>query len=117
MPERFNLDATLALLGKGMYALIGHICFDAGLYGFIVVAGVAIAGYVLRSSRYGHPLLVVARKLGIVCVILVLPGVFILTSSHCLPPIGVLNISPLAFVIFWSWICLHLSAEEMNFSL
>jgi hypothetical protein len=115
MTPSFNLDTALAMLGQGLYAVFGHICFDAGLYGLVMALLLAIAGLILRSTRYGPPLFVVSRKLGLFCGILAAPGALILISAHHLPAIGAFNISPLAFVIFWTWISLHLAAEEFNF--
>jgi hypothetical protein len=47
--------------------------------------------------------------------LLAFPGCISLIASHGLPPAGVANVNSIAFVIFWSLICVHLSAEEMNY--
>ena len=113
--QSFNLDAALAMLVRGLYAIVGHICFDAGLYGLGMAALTAFAGLITRSTRYGLPLLMASRKLALLCSILVAPGALIMAVTHHLPPTGAFNVSPLAFMVFWSWIGLHLAAEQFNF--
>ncbi|SRR5579875_2630763 len=117
MPERFNLDATLAALGQAAGALVCHALFDAAVHGLAVAAAVAAVGLLIarRQSRLGRPLLAAGRKLGIFCAALAVPGLISLLTSGRLPPVGVFHFSSLGFVVFWSLISLHLSAEEMNF--
>jgi hypothetical protein len=114
-PQAFNLDTALTTLGQGLYAVAGHICFEAGLYGLATAFLIAVSGLIVRSTRYGVPLLVVSRKLALFCSILALPGALILAFTHQLPAIGAFKVWPLAYVIFWTWISLHLAAEEFNF--
>jgi hypothetical protein len=115
MNPSFNLDSALVMLGQGLYAVVGHICFDAGLYGLVTAVLIAISGGITHSTKYGAPLLVVSRKLAIFCGILSAPGAIILATAHQLPSIGSFQVTPIAFIIFWSWISLHLAAEEFNF--
>ena len=115
MNSPFNLDSALTMLGQGLYAVVGHICFEAGLYGLFTALLIAVSGCVTRLTRYGLPLLVVSRKLAVFCSILIAPGTIILATTHQLPATGAFQVTPVAFIIFWSWISLHLAAEEFNF--
>jgi hypothetical protein len=103
------------MLGQGLYAVVGHICFVAGVYGLVTACLIAISGCFARSTKYGLPLLVVSRKLVIFCGILAAPGTVILAITHQLPSTGAFEVTPIAFIIFWTWISLHLAAEEFNF--
>jgi hypothetical protein len=57
----------------------------------------------------------VGKRLSIFCALLMLPGIFSLIFAGGLPSTGVFSINSLGFIVFWSLICVHLSAEEMNY--
>ncbi len=59
--------------------------------------------------------MIVCRRLCLVCVVVMIPGLAALATAHALPSAGVANINSLAFLGFWGLICVHLSAEEMNY--
>jgi hypothetical protein len=115
--DRFDLDATLAAISQACTALFCHALFLAALHGLAVAAVVGISGYFIatRGVRFGKPLVAVSRKLFIFCGVLTVPGLGALLFSGHLPPVGVFHFSSLGFIVFWSVISLHLSAEEMNF--
>jgi len=115
--EPFNLDQTLISFGQALRAVVCHVWFDAALHGLLMALLLGLAGFVLykRRTRFGKPLMAVCRRLSLFCLVLMLPGGLALATSGQLPPTGVFHISSLGFLAFWSLICLHLSAEEMNF--
>src|SRR5205814_6820305 len=115
--EGFNLDETMNMVGQAFYGVTCHIWFDAALHGLIIAAFIGIAGLLLRYRKhnYGKPLLAVCWKLSLFCLLLAAPGAVVLLMSGHLPSTGAFRISSLGFIVFWSWISLHLSAEEMNF--
>lgn len=115
--EHFDLQATVSSVWHAFIGLICHIGFDAAVYGMILALLIGLIGFVLkrRKTRFGKPLMAVCRKLVIFCACLMLPGVFALVFKHALPPTGVLHVSSLGFIVFWSLIAVHLSAEEMNY--
>lgn len=115
--EHFNLEQTMHSVGIALQAVTGHIFFDAALHGLIIALVIALVGLVLllRKQKYGQPLTIVAGKLSIACLIMMLPGFFFLLKQHQLPSTGVFHINSLGFIVFWVWISLHLSAEEINF--
>lgn len=115
--ENFDLHATLEACGQAAGAIICHVFFQAALHGLIMALGVGLVGFILnqRGSRPGKPLLNVCGKLSIFCLIVMIPGIISLILQHKLPDVGVYNVNSLGFIVFWTLICLHLSAEEMNF--
>jgi hypothetical protein len=115
--DKFDLQATLDSAGVAFQAVTCHIFFDAALHGLVIAAIIGIVGAVLwsRKHKYGRPFVMVCKKLAIACCIMATPGIISLALSHQLPPTGAFHINSLGFILFWSWICLHLSAEEMNF--
>jgi hypothetical protein len=115
--DRFNLDATLQMAGQAATAVFCNIVLAAAGHGLILAFLVACLGLVLttRKHRYGRPLLVVAGKIAIVCAVMAIPGSIFWLSTHHLPATGTFQVSSLGFLVFWSWISLHLCAEEMNF--
>jgi hypothetical protein len=115
--DKFDLQATLDAAGTAFQAVCCHIFFDAALHGIVIAALLGIVGAILwkRKQRFGRPLVMVSKKLAIACSIMALPGIISLALSKELPPTGAFHINSLGFILFWSWICLHLSAEEMNF--
>ncbi len=115
--EHFNLDATLALVGQAFAALICHIGFDAAYHGLIFAALIGVSGIIMgaRGLRFGKPLVAVCKKLSLFCVLLITPGLLCLAITGQLPSTGTFQISSAGFIAFWSLICLHLSAEEMNY--
>jgi DMSO/TMAO reductase YedYZ heme-binding membrane subunit len=115
--EHFDLNAFLASIQSAFIGLLAHVCFDAGIHGLAFAVLILISGLVLgaRKSKFSRPLVSVSKKLAIFCAILCIPGVIALIGSGSLPSTGNLHVSTLGFIAFWSLICLHLSAEEMNF--
>ncbi|HEY9785461.1 MAG TPA: hypothetical protein V6D17_08675 [Candidatus Obscuribacterales bacterium] len=114
--ETFNLQATLDAIGQALAAIICHVVFDAGIHGLVMASCVGLIGFVLhkRGVRYGKPLMNVFRRLSIFCGIIMIPGFAALVTTGKLPPVGVYNVNSAGFICFWSLICLHISAEEMN---
>jgi hypothetical protein len=117
MEESFNLHATIVAVQQAMFAVVCHILFDAAVHGLVMAMAVGVAGFVLnaRKNRFGKPLMNVCRRVSLICSILAFPGVLAILFLGHLPPAGVYNANSIGFVIFWSLICLHLSAEEMNY--
>ena len=117
MEETFNLDQTVEAIRQAIFAVTCHMVFDAALHGLIMALAVGLLGFVLKSraNRFGVPLLNVCRRLSLLCIILMLPGAVTLVVQGHLPPTGVYNVNSVGFVIFWSLICLHNAAEEMNY--
>ncbi|HEY9869204.1 MAG TPA: hypothetical protein V6D08_08560 [Candidatus Obscuribacterales bacterium] len=115
--EKFNLDSALASAWQAFQAVVCHIGFEAALHGlaFAFLLGLAGLVFIRRGQRFGRPLVAVCFKLSLFCLVLMLPGVMALVLSGRLPATGTLKISSLGFIVFWSLISLHLSAEEMNF--
>ena len=115
--ESFNLHQTVAAAGQAFQAVVCHIFFDAGLHGLAMALVLGLVGVVLykRKHRLGLPFMAVCRRLSIFCGVLIVPGLITLISAGHLPSTGVLSINSLGLVVFWSLICVHLSAEEMNY--
>jgi hypothetical protein len=114
--EKFDLHTTLKAIGQAGLAVVCHMVFKFALHGLFMAVLLAVIGAILlrKSHRFGPPLLVVARRVAIVCLFLCLPGASALVLYGSLPPAGVFNINSIGFVCLWSLICLHLSAEEIN---
>ena len=112
----FNLHGTILAIAHAFYAIFCHVFFDAALHGLGIAVVFALFGFVLfkRSQRFGKPLMSVARRLSIFCLVLLLPGALSLLFAGHLPSTGVFSINSMGFIGFWSLICVHLSAEEMN---
>lgn len=115
--DNLNLDASLHMIGQAATAVVCNICFNAALHGLALAAVVATVGLCMRLNRrrFGPPLLAVAGKLSLFCLLMLMPGSLFWLTMHSLPSTGSFHISSLGFLIFWMWISLHLSAEEMNF--
>ena len=115
---KFDFSATLAAIGQAAMAVICHMVFLFAAHGLCMAALLALAGTfcLARRHHFGPPLLRVARRLGIVCGILALPGALCIAFWGALPSAGVFNVNSLGFIWAWSLICLHLSAEEINHS-
>lgn len=115
--DRFNLDAALQMAGQAATALFCNIVLAAAGHGLVLAILVGLIGWVLlaRQKRWGRPLLVVAGKIAVVCAVMAVPGTIFWLSTHKLPGTGTFQVSSLGFLVFWSWISLHLCAEEMNF--
>jgi hypothetical protein len=116
MEETFNLHETVTMVLGAMYAVICNILFWAAVHGLAIAACFGVMGFILfkRKISVGRPFMAVCRRLFILCGMLAVPGVFSLICAHALPPAGVANVNSIAFIVFWSLICVHLSAEEMN---
>ena len=112
----FNLHETVNMVLGAMYAVVCNIVFMAAVHGLAIAVFFGLLGFILfkRKVPVGRPFMLVCRRLCIVCGILALPGVACLIATHSLPPAGVANVNSIAFIVFWSLICVHLSAEEMN---
>ena len=113
----FDLDSTIKSVEQAFTALVCHIGFDAALHGLLMAIVIGIIGLWMSvgKKKFGKPLIWVCIKLTIFCVILMIPGLISLGITGKLPATGNLSVSSLGFIVFWSLICLHLSAEEMNF--
>lgn len=115
--EGFNLHETIQAIGQAFQAVICHVFFDAALHGLAIAAIFAVLGVILLKGRpkIGKPFIAVSKRLAIFCAVLIVPGLISLAVQGHLPSTGVFAINSLGFIIFWSLICVHLSAEEMNF--
>ena len=116
MDSPFNLHETVSMVVGAVNAVVCNIFFWAALHGLAIALVFGILGFVLfkRKIPVGRPFMSVCRRLCLVCAVLAVPGIFSLISYHGLPSAGVANVNSIAFVVFWSLICVHLSAEEMN---
>lgn len=112
----FNLHETVNMVLGAMYAVVCNILFMAAVHGLAIAVFFGLLGFVLfkRKIPVGRPFMLVCRRLCIVCAIIAVPGLISLVATHSLPPAGVANVNSIAFIVFWSLICVHLSAEEMN---
>ena len=112
----FSFQQTVDACMQALGAIFCHVVFDAGLHGLFMALIVAAIGYAcqLKGAKQGKPLLNVSKKLSIFCLIIMIPGFISLLTAHQLPPVGVYNVHSIGFICFWSLICLHISAEEMN---
>lgn len=115
--EGFNLHETIQAIGQALQAVICHMLFDAALHGLAMAAIFALLGFILFKwkIRFGKPFIAVGKRLGLACGILLIPGLISLAIAGHLPNAGLFNINSLGFICFWSLVCVHLSAEEMNF--
>jgi hypothetical protein len=115
--ETFNLHETLLTIGQAFQAVVCHVLFDAALHGLAMSALFAVIGFIAwkRKQKFGQPFIKVGRRLSIFCVLLMIPGILCLIFSGGLPSTGVFSINSMGFIAFWSLICVHLSAEEMNY--
>lgn len=114
--ETFNLSKTIASIEQAIYAVVGNIIFAAALHGLTMAIVVLSVGSIFfaRKQRFGKPLMAVGTRVALICLVLMAPGTIALITSGHLPPAGVFNVSSLGFIVFWSLVLLHLSAEEMN---
>ncbi len=115
--EGFNLHQTLAMIGQAFQAVVCNVFFDAALHGLAIAVLFAVIGFILlkRKPKIGKPFISVGKRLSIFCGILMVPGLISLIMAGHLPSTGVFSINSLGFIVFWSLICVHLSAEEMNY--
>jgi predicted branched-subunit amino acid permease len=116
--DKFDLHATLVAIGQAIGAVLGHMVFEFALHGLFmaILLGFIGAVFLQKRHRFAAPLLRVARRVAIVCLVLMLPGGFSLLVYGALPSAGVFNVNSIGFFCAWSLICLHLSAEEINHS-
>ena len=105
------------MIGQGFAAVVCHVLFDAALHGLAIAMVFLAMGFVFlkRKHRLGRPFMSVGKRLSIFCGLLMLPGLGSLILTGGLPSTGVFSINSLGFIVFWSLICVHLSAEEMNY--
>lgn len=117
MEQTFNLHATVVAIQQALFAVICHMLFDFAMHGFVLAISLGLLGFFmnLRGNRYGKPLMNVCRRLSIFCLALSSPGWITLLVQHHLPPTGVYNVNSIGFIIFWSMVCVHGVAEEMNY--
>jgi hypothetical protein len=117
LAENFDLHATIASISQALKAVFCHMVFDAALHGLAMSILVAILGFLLfrQGKRFGKPLLSAAKRLAIICGVLSVPGVIALVTSGKLPEAGVFNFNSVGFIVFWTLLCLHFSAEEINY--
>ncbi len=116
MESNFNLHETVVMVVNAIYAVLCNILFWAAVHGLAIAAVFGILGFVLfkRKIPVGGPFMSVCKRLCLVCAALAAPGLLAILTAHGLPPAGVANVNSIAFIVFWSLICVHLSAEEMN---
>jgi hypothetical protein len=117
MEESFNLHQTVLAVQQAVIGVVCHMIFDAAIHGLamaLILGGIGLT-LKLRQNRFGQPLINVCRRLSFVCLLLASPGALTLIFQGHLPPSGVYNVNSIGFIIFWSLICLHFSAEEMNY--
>lgn len=116
MEEPFSLHATLDAVGQAMAGILCHMFFISALHGLGLSLALALVGASLRvkGHRFGVPLLAVARRFSILCLIVMLPGVISLLTTGKLPPAGVFNVNSIGFIVFWGMVLTHMIGEEMN---
>jgi len=112
---KFDLHTTLEAIGQAGVAVVCHMFFKFALHGLFMATLLALIGTVLfkRNHAYGQPLLVVAKRIAIFCLLLAVPGGCSLLFYGKLPDAGVFNVNSIGFICLWSLICLHFSAEEI----
>ena len=117
MEDSFNLHQTVIAVQQAIFAVVCHMIFDFAMHGLLLALALGCAGLLLRArgNRYGKPLINVSRRVSLLCMILALPGAMAFLVMHHLPPTGVYNVNSIVFIIFWSLLCVHQSAEEMNY--
>jgi hypothetical protein len=115
--EHFNLSATLDAVWQALAAVACRIGFSAALHGICLAALLLAVGLLLsgRKHRYGKPLVCVAGKIALSCLILGLPGLACLLTDGSLPAVNSLELSSVGLIGFWSLVGLYLCLEELNF--
>ncbi len=115
--NKFDFQATLNSVQQALYSVVCHIVFDFAMHGFIIVLVLCVCGFILKQKqhRFSRPLLNVARRIGITCVILCTPGLACLAICKTLPATGVYTGASLGFIVFWTMVTIYLCAEEMNY--
>jgi len=117
--DSFNLHQTLATIGQAMQSVFSHMLFDFALHGFIlaVVLAALAALLIRRKHAYGPPIMKVAKRIAAFCFLFAIPGSLYLIIHHHLPDAGVFSFNSIGLLGFWSLICTHLVAEEINNSI
>ena len=117
--DSFNLHETLAAIWRATQSVFSHMLFDFALHGFILVLILAALGGVLikRQNAYGPAIIRVAKRIAIFCVVVAVPGTLYLLTHHYLPDAGVFSFNSVGLLGFWSLICTHLVAVEINNSI
>jgi hypothetical protein len=117
--DSFNLHKTLAAIGQAMQSVFSHMLFDFALHGFILAFILAALGIILirRKHAYGLSVIKVAKRISIFCGVFAVPGTLYLMVHHHLPDAGVFSFNSIGLLCFWSLICTHLVAEEINNSI
>jgi hypothetical protein len=117
--DSFNLQQTLATIGQAVQAVFSHMLFDFALHGLLLVVILGLLGFCLarRQHLYSSAIFTVAKRLTIFCLVLALPGTLSLIIQHHLPNAGVFSFNSIGLLGFWSLICTHLVAEEINNSI
>ncbi len=114
--ERFDLEATIALILNALSAVVCTVGFQAAVHGLIVALIICLVALIAmkRQSKTAQPLLVVFRKISIFCVVLSVPGVICLVTSGKLPQVNQLELNSFGLIGLWALVTAHLCMEEMN---
>jgi amino acid transporter len=117
--DGFDLHQTIETVWQAAKSVFSHMLFDFALHGFILALILALLASVFlkRKSPYGLPIVRVAKRITIFCLIFSLPGSLYLIMHHHLPDAGVFSFNSIGLIGFWSLICTHLVAEEINNSI
>jgi len=117
--DHFSFKDTLHTVMDAAYSVFCHIIFDWAVHGLAVAVVLIIVSVVLgsRGHRLAKPFMAIGRRLAIFSAIVAAPGLFTLTATGALPPVGVYNINSIGYICFWSLICAHALGEESNYQL
>jgi hypothetical protein len=115
--ETFDLQATVSTVLNALGAVICTIGFQAAVHGLLVALVILTCAFfaMRRQSKTARPLLVVAKKISIFCVVLGIPGSICLVTSGHLPQVNQLELNGFGLLGFWALVTAHLCMEEMNF--
>jgi hypothetical protein len=117
--DSFDLHKTLETIWQAMKSVFSHMLFDFALHGFILAFVLALVGALLikRKHVYGWPVVNVAKRITMFCLVFSAPGSLYLIVHHHLPDAGVFSFNSIGLLCFWGLICTHLVAEEINNSI
>jgi hypothetical protein len=115
--ETFDLGATVNMVLQAFTAVICNIGYQVAVAGLAVALVIGVLGFAchIRGRRSGRPLLIVCRKLAIICGCLAVPGLMAIFTQGRLPQVNQLVLNPFGLVGFWGLVTAHLCMEEMNF--
>lgn len=113
----FDLQATLNAVGEAFKTVVCTIGFEAGAHGLFAASVVGMIGFYLWRKRHraGRPLLMVCKKLVVICGVMCVPGLIAMVTAGKLPVVGTLQLNSIGLLGFWTLVILHLSMEEMNY--